>query len=266
MKRTLHHATRLTLASALALLVLLMGCSKDDSAGDGPSATNSSGSGGTGQVGSMARFAISGSHLYVVNNNSLNVYGIDGAGGFTYITARQLNWTNAETLFPYDGHLFVGTSTGMMIYSLEDPTNPQHISTYQHIVACDPVVVQGDYAYVTLREAQECRRTVNRLDVVDVRNPSSPQLVSQMEMSNPHGLAVKGRQLVVCEGNFGLKSLSLDNPSRPALRQEFDAGNSYDVIAGAGSWIVTGSDGIRQYQLDGQDRFQELSRMPTVIE
>ncbi len=53
-------------------------------------------------------------------------------------------WGNVETLFISDGYMYVGTSGGMHILSLEEPSIPILLSTYQHITACDPVVVAGE--------------------------------------------------------------------------------------------------------------------------
>ncbi len=64
---------------------------------------------------------------------------------------EQYLWGNVETIFISDEHMYVGTSNGMHILSLEEPSVPILLSTYQHITACDPVVVDGNKAYVTLR-------------------------------------------------------------------------------------------------------------------
>jgi len=46
--------------------------------------------------------------------------------------------------------MYVGTSSGIHILSLSEPSVPILKSTYRHITACDPVVVQGNRAYVAL--------------------------------------------------------------------------------------------------------------------
>ena len=50
---------------------------------------------------------------------------------------------NIETVFIAREHLFIGSMTGMYIYSLVDPVNPEFVSTYWHVTSCDPVVVEG---------------------------------------------------------------------------------------------------------------------------
>lgn len=63
---------------------------------------------------------------------------------------------NMETLFLLGEKLFVGTTTGMLIYDVSDATKPGLISHYDHITACDPVVADENYAYVTLRSGTRC--------------------------------------------------------------------------------------------------------------
>ena len=41
----------------------------------------------------------------------------------------------------------------MFIYDNTNPQAPYFLSRFQHAEACDPVFVEGDYAYVTLRES-----------------------------------------------------------------------------------------------------------------
>ena len=44
----------------------------------------------------------------------------------------------------------------MEIYDLTEEQNPVCLSDFNHVRSCDPVVVQGDIAYVTLRSGSFC--------------------------------------------------------------------------------------------------------------
>jgi len=261
MKKLNLYAQFLFLISLLGMLVFASCDSKDDSGTQvGP---NSTSPGQTGTVGSTARFAIANDHIYVLNSNNLSAYSITNEGNISFVTANNLgNGISAETLFPYGGYLFMGTTTGMNIYNMDEPARPRFVSTYRHITACDPVVVSGNYAYVTLRDGMACQNTVNRLDVVDISNITSPQQVGQLNMLNPHGLAIRGTQLVVCEGANGIKSLTVDNPTLPGVRQFLQDGHAVDVIAGPSSWVVTGDAGISQYELDGLGQLRRIGFLP----
>src|SRR5690606_2577958 len=104
-------------------------------------------------------------------------------------SSQYVMW-DIETIFPYEDKLFIGARSGMHIYDLATPENPQKISTYSHINSCDPVVVSGDYAYVTLRSGTTCEGFSNQLEVLDISNLASPSLVKVYPMHNPHGLGV----------------------------------------------------------------------------
>ncbi len=91
---------------------------------------------------STAKFAIEDHYLYALNNWQLSTFDI--ASGINHV--GDVDMTSAgfpETLFPADGNLFVGTTMGMLIYSLSNPINPTYLSQYEHGTGCDPVVVQG---------------------------------------------------------------------------------------------------------------------------
>ncbi|GAA4395851.1 hypothetical protein GCM10023187_03290 [Nibrella viscosa] len=234
---------------------LLTGCSADtakDSVSPGT---------GTGTGGSMARFTITGNHLYVVNNSSLVVYDIAQLNAPVNVNKISLN-PGVETIFPFGNHLLIGTQQGMYIYNLNDPAKPTMTSRYDHIVSCDPVVAQGNYAYVTLRSGTNCRNGLNSLDVVDISNMAAPRLVKSYPMSNPHGLGIEGNLLFVTEGDFGLKVFDAVNPLDLKLMETFKDIRSFDVIPINKVLIVTGKDGIYQYSYSDPAKLKLLSKMP----
>lgn len=206
-----------------------------------------------GQGGSMARFALAGNYLYTVTNSDLTAYKIDNPEAPQKTSTTNVG-INIETIFPYQDKLFIGSQTGMYIYSRLNPEVPSFISRYDHIQACDPVVAQGDLAYVTLRSGTDCRFGTNLLDVIDISNVASPTIIRSLPMLNPHGLGVDGNLLFVCEGEHGLKVFSLAEDARdPQLIQFIQDIKTYDVIPRNGLLIVTGEDGIFQYQYSQQD-------------
>lgn len=136
---------------------------------------------------------------------------------------------------------------GMHIYDITDPVDPQHLSTYQHLRSCDPVVVQGDLAYVTLRAATVCGGGVNRLEVLNIRNLHDPQLIRSYEMENPFGLGIDGNTLFVCEGERGLKVLNVADPENIQQIRHITNIHSFDVIPARNNLILTGNNGVFQY-------------------
>ncbi|TCC94009.1 hypothetical protein EZ428_04340 [Pedobacter frigiditerrae] len=222
------------------------------------SATNSS----SGQGGSMARFTLMNQYLYTVGQADLSLFDVRTVSNPTFVKTINLAW-GVETIFPYENKLFIGTNNGMHIFNATDASNPVKLSTYSHVIACDPVVVQGKYAYVTLRTGNFCRQAVNQLEVVDIEDPTQPKQVAVFPMKNPHGLSVSGNNLFLCEGTFGLKSFNITDKNAIGnnLLQHLDNIKSFDVIAGPKSLIVTGEDGVYQFNYSNASKLTQLSKI-----
>ncbi len=232
----------------LALLTMTMGACEMSST-DMREASPMDNSANTGKAGSMARFAISGNRLYVVDDDEIRHFSLQDPAKPTYVDKMSLQ-DGVETIFPYGDKLFLGTTRGMLIFDVSNFGNPTFISNYVHVTACDPVVVQDNFAYVTLRNAQSCRQSPNQLDIVSIDNLSNPQNVNRMPMQNPHGLGVEGDFLFICEGDFGLKAFHIKERSRPVLTQAITGFNAYDLIPNNGILMVVGKDGFLQYSYD----------------
>ncbi|MFT7614284.1 MAG: hypothetical protein ACI9J3_003266, partial [Parvicellaceae bacterium] len=130
------------------------------------------GASSTGTGGSQAQFTISNNHLYTLKADILSAFEISLDGGLIAGSSITIN-RDTETLFPYNNHLFMGTTTGMIIYSLTVPSVPEYIGHIDHVQSCDPVVVDGNRAYVTLSTSINCWGT-NQLDVINLDNYASP--------------------------------------------------------------------------------------------
>jgi hypothetical protein len=216
----------------------------------------------TGAGGSMARFAITGNTLYIVSRQSLEVYDISNGANPDKKVTKNLS-VGIETIFPYQDNLFIGSTNGMYVFDNRNPLDPLMQSQYTHVLSCDPVVAQGKYAYVTLRGGVACRPGggLSSLDVVDLTNPKNLKLVDSQVMKSPYGLGVQGNKLFVCEGDNGLKLFDLTNPVKPVLSKEFKDIPSYDVIALEDHLILTGKDGLFQFEFDDKDKFGLLSKI-----
>jgi hypothetical protein len=224
------------------------------------SATNSAPSAGAnaGKGGSLARFAILGQTLYTVDENSLRLFDLQNPA--IPVASKQVSvGFGIETIFPQDHYLFLGSQIGMYIYDVATPTNPQRVAYYQHMVSCDPVVVDGRYAYVTLRTGQTCGGGItNALEVIDLTNLSQPKLAQSYPLTNPGGLGVENNRLYVCDD--GLKTF--DTSKAPLLTplQHF-ATNITDVIPNGDYLLAIGPGGLYQYRMAGAD-LQRVSMLP----
>ncbi|MFT2010435.1 LVIVD repeat-containing protein [Pontibacter sp. 13R65] len=218
---------------------------------------------GAGKGGSMARFTIAGNHLYTVSLTDMQVFDISNAAEPQAGNKINLGW-GIETIFPYNDKLFIGSTTGMHIYDNSNPTSPQHLSTYAHVNSCDPVVVEGNLAWVTLRSGTSCAGFTNQLDVIDVSNARSPKLIKTYPMQNPHGLGIDQSTLFLCEGQFGLKVFDIKNHLKvnESLLAHFKEHDAYDVIPLGTSLLMIGKDGLYQYDYSNVSQIKLLSKIP----
>ncbi len=220
------------------------------------------GGGSAGKGGSMARFTITGNHLYTVSMSDLQVFDIADAADPLEGTKISLGW-GIETIFPYQNKLFIGSNTGMHIYDNTNPTAPEHLSTYSHVRSCDPVVVEGDLAWVTLRSGNTCEGFTNQLELLDVSDPRSPQLLKIYPMQNPHGLGIDGTSLFLCEGEFGLKVFDITNHMKinESMLAHFKDHDAFDVIPLGTHLLLVGKDGLYQYDYSDPKEIKLLSKL-----
>jgi hypothetical protein len=223
---------------------------------------SSSGNAAYGTGGSTARFTLMNSNLYAVDSYSLKLFNVSDPSDPKYSSTINLGW-GIETIFPYENKLFIGSTTGMHIYDASVPSAPVKLSTYQHVTSCDPVVVQGKYAYVTLRSDNFCRQGVNMLQVLNIEDPRNPVMVSSFPMLKPYGLTITNTSLFICEGKYGFKAFDSSDALTVGQKQlsflkDIDAS---DVIAGPKSLIITGVNGIYQYEYANPSQLKLLSHL-----
>ncbi len=215
--------------------------------------------GGAGVGGSMAGFTVVEDHLYTIDRQELKTFAIADLRN----TATENSWRVLETIFPYGDKLFIGTTTGMMVYSITNPAQPSYFSEFEHAESCDPVVVQDDYAYVTLRTGSECGGWSNELNVISIKNLNFPTLSKTVQMTNPHGLGIDGDHLFVCDGEAGLKvydASEVNNIGNETIAS-YPNIHAADVIPYNNTLIMVGNDGLVQYDYSDINDIKELSRI-----
>jgi len=207
---------------------------------------------GIGVGGSMARFGITENTLYAVDKVSIHVFSIADPDSLVLRREFNVGW-NIETLFILGETLFLGSQSGVSIYDISVPTSPMYISNFWHLTGCDPVVVQDDLAFITLRGGNLCGNNVNQLVVLSVRNLREPVELKTYPMEGPYGLGIDGKTLFVCDGEAGLKIYDVTDPltiNKHRIAQ-FPEILAYDAIPIDGVLMLIGDDGL--YQYDYQD-------------
>lgn len=215
--------------------------------------------------GSMARFAITGSRLYVVTDQDLVSFNIDDLSNPVLANRTNVGF-GIETIFPYKENLFIGSQTGMFIYDLVNPDNPSYVSEFQHMRNCDPVAIEGNTAYVTLRSGNGCPGTANQLHVIDITDLANPNRLAIYNMTNPAGLGIRNGTLFICDGNDGLKVFDAEDPMRISFNQLAHYGDIHamDVIPLENILLMIGEDGLYQYDYSDVFNIRQISSILVV--
>ncbi|MDG1023194.1 MAG: hypothetical protein P8O72_04040 [Flavobacteriaceae bacterium] len=210
------------------------------------------------QAGSLARFLPIGGFLYVLNQWELILFEIDTNYQPLRYGKTPLN-NNAETLFQLNDLLFIGTTTGMLLYDVSRPTNPEFINSVDHFRSCDPVVADEKYAYVTLRGGTNCFTTRNELQIIALEDPENLEVISSQLLFNPHGLAIYQNYVLVCDGTAGMKVVDVSNREKPEVVNTYPIPFAYDVIIDYPSAIVVGEGKLYQYDISKLPQLELIS-------
>jgi hypothetical protein len=200
----------------------------------------------TGKGGSLARFTIINDYLYVLSGSDLQLFEIKNPAAPSVWERIRIGW-DIETIFPYQDKLFIGGQEGMYIYDNRNPANPIQISRFSHVTSCDPVVVEGNYAYVTLRGGTRCGGRNNRLEIIDISNIYNPRLIADYPMDGPYGLGIDRGLLFICDGDAGLKLFDATDPYNLVPVLSFPDIKTHDVILHNEIAILVGREGLYQY-------------------
>ena len=201
----------------------------------------------TGQGGSLARFKIVNDILYAVDSHSINIFNIDNLESPEEVGEVYAGF-DIETIFNRDAHLFLGSMSGMYIYDISSPATPKFVSEFQHGTACDPVVVDDQYAYITLRAGNFCGALDSSLQIVDISDLYNPELKKSYSMDNPYGLGIKDNLLFICDGTSGLKVYNKIDIENLELLDHFTNINTYDVIPLDERLLMIGDNELFQYK------------------
>lgn len=197
--------------------------------------------------GSLVRFQIVSNYLYTVDSHEMTIFNISNLTKPTKTTTFYAG-NNIETLFQAEGYLYIGSTDGMYIYDLVDAENPTRLSEFIHWTGCDPVVVSGNYAYLTIRGGNNCGEQESVLEVIDVTDKTKPTLAKRYTLDNPYGLGIKGNLLFVCDGSSGLKLFNRNSPVDLNLIRTLEDVQATDVIPLENSLVMIGDNILYQYR------------------
>lgn len=211
-----------------------------------------------GMAGSMAAMVLINNHLYAITSmNSLGIIDVNNAANPTpdssFFTGFEL-----QTIYPFEDKLFLGSATGMFVYDVTDPKHPFQTGQFSHSRACDPVIADGDYAYVTLHIGTSCGGEQNELDVVNVQDITNSFLIKTYNLTKPTGLSKDGDLLFVCDST-NVNVYNAADPINLILLHQIKSNSPYDVIAANKKLVVVNSDGLYQYSYNDINNIRRLS-------
>jgi len=234
-------------ATIALVLVAVSACSSESNSSATGGGAFSGASGGTGIAGSTARMVIVDDFLYAIADNKIQLFTINAPKMPNPWATVTVAW-DIQTLFPYNNYLLVGAADGIHILDNSDPASPFLVGDLTHARTIDPVVANGGYAYVTLKNDPLAFNDVDdQMNVVNLDDVTNPQLVKVIQMQSPEGLATIDKRLFVCDGSAGLKQFNLDNPADPQFVDVIGDVDCNDVIAFGGILYVITDTSLQQY-------------------
>ncbi len=210
--------------------------------------------------GSFAKFQIKNNALYTLDNFKINIFDISNPNQTQLHSNFYPNqWFGGqfETLFRQKEYLFIGSTLGMHIINISDEFSPTYVSTFSHATACDPVVVNGTTAYITIRSGNTCGAIQDQMNIIDISDIQHPNLLSATILDQPYGLAIRNDILYVCD-NQGIKIFNVTNPSSVNLLHIINS-EAKDIIALDSHLIAVGNQKVTQYQYGNNNTLIPIS-------
>jgi hypothetical protein len=214
--------------------------------------------------GSMARFTLVNNYLYTVGRSSLTAFNVSNAADPALQSVTPLGW-DIETVYPLNNKLFIGSRTGMFIYSIDDPAAPARLGSFAHACFDDPVIANDDYAFVTLKATtgvSNCWGTPpqqSQLDIIDIHDLTNPMLVKIYNMEEPMGLSLDRDHLFICDGKGGLKIFNAVDVHNLQLLRTINDIEPFDVITYDNRALVVAKEGFIQYDCSNINNIRKLS-------
>ncbi len=214
----------------------------------------------SGTAGSMASMVLMNEYLYALREaHSIGIVDVSNPAAPRLDTSFNAGF-DLQTIYPFEGKLFLGSMAGMFMYDMTNPTSPVKLGEFSHGRACDPVVTDGKYAYVTLHAGTSCGGAANELNVIDIKDLMNPVLVKAYDLTEPKGLCKDGNLLFVCDDKSGVRLYDAADVSNLKQLGSIEVNNSYDIIAGNNHAMVVTDDGLYQYDYSNRQSIRLLSR------
>lgn len=207
----------------------------------------------TGSGGSTARFAIQGNYLYTVDKENLKVYNITDVANPELKNTVPVGF-EIETIYPFKDKLFIGSTSVVYIFSVDDPENPKRLSTAispDVIRRCDPVVAKDTVAYATLRTNGPCGGIQSVMAAYNIKDISNPIQMTTYNVAEPYGLGYADSALYVCD-RYGLYIFNIQKAFAPQMVNKLTNDWYLDVIPWNNTLICQMQNGLSLFDISNR--------------
>jgi hypothetical protein len=199
------------------------------------------------QPGPTSMFALAGTYLYIVEDRSLHIYSTLNPGSPIYMnTINLISKMDIEAVFSDGKYLFLNASSGLLIYSLANPSIPGYIATTTQISSCDRMVTKDSIIFVSVSTGTICNNG-NFVSIFNLLDGKHMQALKFYGFSNPKGMTISGNYLYLCDGAAGLKVLDITDYMQVNVINSLPSLPCTDVTLAGHTLIITGIDGLYQY-------------------
>ena len=154
-------------------------------------------------------------------------------------------------------YVAVGSANKIFVFNILDPEKPEFVSSIS--VPGEPVQLTvtmqgaGLFAYVALYGAG--------IQIVDITDPTQPQLRGAFNAAECLGLSVKGAYVYLCLQSVNPEVVNVSNPDNPVLAAKMSGVLAYKAFVGENKTLYT-SDGGTLRVLDVSDPANPIGSSP----
>lgn len=213
----------------------------------------------SGLAGSLTRFNVTGDFLYCIDNSTIHTFNISLQKPLK-LADVALSW-GLETIFSFDSNLYIGTSTGVLIYSLITPATPIFVNKMEHVRTCDPVITDGHNAFLTLRGGSACGGFNNQMDVLDVNNLKNVSLLKSYPLTSPYGLGMDDNHVFVCDEGYGVRVFTRTNVLQMLEINKIVVEHPRDIIVLDKTLLILTDTKMVQYDYQDINNIKFLSQI-----
>jgi hypothetical protein len=195
--------------------------------------------GSTGVPGDAYDMAMDGAHACVaIGDDGLQVIDVTDPGQ-PRLLSRKDTPGFARGVALAGPYAYVADNSALLVIDLMTPRAPRIVGSVDLGGCAGAVAVSGGYAYVV-------HASCASLDVIDISDPESPQIVSQLSTGAASDVAVSGNYAYLA-GDDGLRVLDVTDPLHPTIvgSVAMPAPSSGLAVSESHAYVAVGNFGLQ---------------------